>query len=138
MYFSALCFLHSLFQLEATEHPLLWKACKTDIKSLKCFSEDSQTAEDVFECLRKHKTELSGHCRQLIFGREKAEFAENVLDARLQETCREEIEMLCRNVNPDRVLHCLKVCNALLLLQKVSKALSFVYIQVLQKVFPFF
>ncbi|XP_028417927.1 Golgi apparatus protein 1-like [Dendronephthya gigantea] len=87
--------------------PKLYGACAEDVKK-HCAHVHKDGPAAVLECLKQAEGDLSDGCSRKIFEREKEEVANANLDVRLFKICKRMIKKYCENVNPNKVLNCLK------------------------------
>ncbi|KAG7170035.1 Golgi apparatus protein 1-like [Homarus americanus] len=86
--------------------PRLQQKCREDINK---FCKDVTYGRGVIlECLRSHKRELEKPCHELLFAREQEEQQDPSTDVVLVTSCKQMITQYCHDVNPEKLLYCLK------------------------------
>ncbi|CAH3167753.1 unnamed protein product [Porites lobata] len=86
--------------------PIIIAQCMGDINRL-CANAPKGQAR-VLECLRDHRRELSGSCKDALFEREEEEIEDPELDYKLRRPCKKMIKMFCNDVEPSEMFSCLK------------------------------
>ena len=84
--------------------PVITKACGDDIKSL-CPA--GVSVDNLLECLRGKKKELSKSCHKTLFKIEMVQAVDRRADSVLVKACRRAIEKFCRDEEDDKLLACL-------------------------------
>ncbi|XP_046842726.1 Golgi apparatus protein 1-like isoform X2 [Xenia sp. Carnegie-2017] len=87
--------------------PELYGACADDVKKL-CIHKHENGPAAVLECLKEFQDQLSDDCSRRIFEREKKEVSNPKLDVRLFKVCKPLIKKFCKDVSPNKILHCLE------------------------------
>ena len=64
--------------------------------------------QQVLECLKAHRKELTDACHAAIFQIEREEMEDSSVDYQMLAQCRDPIKRLCQN-NPNEAFECLKV-----------------------------
>lgn len=88
-------------------NPKLKMACNKDIKTF-C-TDVTPGSGQVLECLMANQNKLSSNCKHALFAIKKSELTDVKTDFTLQNACKGMIKQFCPNIEPAKLLNCLKV-----------------------------